>query len=207
MRKWIFCFTIFEPFCTCSKGHCTLSPKLSSIIKKNWIRFDFLRSRIRSKHFDMKGWRIGKKRIQKCRTQCARTLRKTNKSLNTAQNPCEVMWAVKSRKVIIIWQYSEASLHVPVLRSTPTSAPVSLNSLCSFTRVSWGSKPEFWARTLKEERNTSHSQTPEHKKHVHSLSIHVRPYEICLIWFFSKLCFSVWISLDCFFFLDSFLMV
>ncbi len=62
----------------------TLSPKLSSVKKKNWIRFDFLRFRIRSKHFDRKWWRIQKygKRIQKFRTQCARTLTLNVKSLS-----------------------------------------------------------------------------------------------------------------------------
>ncbi len=39
----------------------TLPPKLSSVIKKIRIRFDFLHFRIRNKHFDMKGWRIRKK--------------------------------------------------------------------------------------------------------------------------------------------------
>ncbi len=38
----------------------TLPPKLSFIIKKNRITFNFLHFHIRSKHFDRKGWQIWK---------------------------------------------------------------------------------------------------------------------------------------------------
>lgn len=36
---------------------------------------------------------------------------------------------------------------LPVLRSTPVSCPDSTCSACTFTSVSWGSYPEFWAST------------------------------------------------------------
>ncbi len=54
----------------------TLPLKLSSVIKKNRTRFDFLCFHIRSKHFYRKGWQIWK--IQKMHmiisdSECART--------------------------------------------------------------------------------------------------------------------------------------
>ncbi len=54
---WNFCTYFFKIITTspCVNHIYTLPLKLSFIIKKNWIRFDFLCFHIRSKHFDRKG--------------------------------------------------------------------------------------------------------------------------------------------------------